>query len=102
MKAGERPLVISDGIFPTFGVVAPVPEYVKVLEPYQGAIWLDDAHAIGVLGPHGRGTYEYYGLASDNLFFGGTLSKACVYVLAALKGHYTYGHTNCHKSRRFR
>jgi len=76
VKAGERPLVISDGIFPTFGVVAPVPEYVKVLEPYQGAIWLDDAHAIGVLGPHGRGTYEYYGLASDNLFFGGTLSKA--------------------------
>src|SRR5208337_3013453 len=31
VKAGERPLVISDGIFPTFGEVVPVPEYVKVL-----------------------------------------------------------------------
>lgn len=76
MQAGERPWVVSDGIFPTFGVVAPVREYFQAVEPYQGAIWLDDAHGVGVLGAHGRGTYEYYGLASDNLFFGGTLSKS--------------------------
>jgi glycine C-acetyltransferase/8-amino-7-oxononanoate synthase len=76
VQAGERPLVVSDGIFPTFGIVAPVREYFQAVEPYQGAIWIDDAHGVGVLGAHGRGTYEYYGLASDNLFFGGTLSKS--------------------------
>jgi len=76
LKAGQRPLVMSDGIFPTFGKVAPVPEYLKMVEPYDGCIWLDDCHAIGVLGANGRGTYEHYGLKSDRLYFGGTTSKA--------------------------
>lgn len=76
LKAGQRPLLMSDGIFPTFGKIAPVPEYLKMIEPYDGSIWLDDCHAVGVLGANGRGTYEYYGLKSDRLYFGGTTSKA--------------------------
>jgi 7-keto-8-aminopelargonate synthetase-like enzyme len=76
LKAGQRPLLVSDGVFPTFGQIAPVPEYVKAIEPYEGLVWLDDNHGVGVLGPHGRGTYDHYGLKSDRLFFGGTMSKA--------------------------
>ncbi len=76
VKAGEKPLVLSDGIFPTFGLLAPVPEYLKIVEPYDGLIWLDDAHAVGVLGPHGRGTYDHFRLKSNRLYFGGTFSKA--------------------------
>jgi 8-amino-7-oxononanoate synthase len=76
LKAAQRPLVATDGIFPTFGKVAPIPEYLKAIEPYDGSLWLDDCHAIGILGANGRGTYEYYGLESNRLFFGGTLSKA--------------------------
>lgn len=76
LKPGERPLLMSDGVFPTFGVIAPVPEYVKVLEPYGGLIALDDSHGVGVLGPNGRGTCDHYGLRSDRLYFAGTLSKA--------------------------
>ena len=76
LKPGEKPLIASDGIFPTFGKVAPIPDYFKIAERYDGCIWLDDCHAIGVLGENGRGTYEYYGLKSPRLFFGGTLSKA--------------------------
>jgi 8-amino-7-oxononanoate synthase len=76
LKAGQKPLVVSDGIFPTFGKIAPIPEYLKQVEPYDGCMWLDDCHAIGVLGTNGRGTYEYYGLRSDRLRYGGTLSKA--------------------------
>jgi 7-keto-8-aminopelargonate synthetase-like enzyme len=76
LKPGEKPLVASDGIFPTFGKVAPIPEYFKIAERYDGCVWLDDCHAIGVLGENGRGTYEYYGLKSPRLYFGGTLSKA--------------------------
>lgn len=76
LQAGQRPLVASDGIFPTFGKIAPLPSYLHLVEPYDGCIWVDDCHAVGVLGEHGRGTYEYYGMSSDRLYFGGTLSKA--------------------------
>ena len=76
LKPGERPLVMTDGVFPTFGVLAPVPDYLKVLEPYGGLLALDDSHGVGVLGPNGGGTIEHYGLRSDRLYFAGTLSKA--------------------------
>jgi 8-amino-7-oxononanoate synthase len=76
LKAGRKPLVVSDGVFPTFGRIAPVPEYVKAIESYEGSVWLDDNHGVGVLGPNGRGTYEHFGLKSNRLFFGGTMSKA--------------------------
>jgi glycine C-acetyltransferase/8-amino-7-oxononanoate synthase len=76
LKPNERPLLCTDGIFPTFGVIAPVPDYVEILKEYNGLIVLDDAHAVGVLGSKGRGTYDYFGLQGDNLYFSGTLSKA--------------------------
>ena len=76
LKPGQKALAVSDGIFPTFGKIAPIREYVKRIEAYDGCMWLDDCHAIGVLGANGRGTYEYFGLQSPRLYFGGTLSKA--------------------------
>ena len=76
LKRSQKPLIVSDGIFPAFGKVAPIPDYLKHVEAYDGCLWLDDCHAVGVLGANGRGTYEYYGLRSDRLYFGGTLSKA--------------------------
>jgi 8-amino-7-oxononanoate synthase len=76
LGAGLRPLVLSDGIFPVPGEIAPVPDYVKVLEPYNGLLWLDDCHALGVIGPNGRGTYDHFGVKGDRLFYGGTMSKA--------------------------
>jgi 8-amino-7-oxononanoate synthase len=76
LKPGERPLVMSDGVFPTFGVIAPVPDYLKAVEPYGGLVALDDSHGVGVLGQNGRGTVDHYGLKSDRLYFAGTLSKA--------------------------
>ena len=60
LRPGERPLVISDGVFPISGEIAPVAGYRDALAPYEGAILcLDDAHATGVLGEHGRGTLEH-------------------------------------------
>ena len=76
LKAGEVPLVMSDGIFPTFGVIAPVPDYVKALEPYGGYLSLDDSHDVGHMGPNGRGTYDYFGIRNDRCFYAGTMSKA--------------------------
>ena len=61
LRPGERPLVISDGVFPISGEIAPAPDYLAALSPYAGAILcLDDAHATGVLGARGRGTAEYW------------------------------------------
>jgi 7-keto-8-aminopelargonate synthetase-like enzyme len=76
LKAGQKPFVASDGVFPTYGLIAPIPQYLEVLAPYEGTIWLDDNHGVGVLGANGRGTYEHYNLKSDHLLFGGTFSKA--------------------------
>jgi 7-keto-8-aminopelargonate synthetase-like enzyme len=76
LQPGQRPLVASDGIFPTFGRIAPLPAYLPLVEAYDGCLWVDDCHALGVLGARGRGTYEHYGLRSERLYFGSTLSKA--------------------------
>lgn len=76
LKASQHPFVISDGIFPTFGVIAPAADYARILAPYEGILCLDDNHGVGVLGPNGRGTLDHFGLQGDKLFFGGTLSKA--------------------------
>ncbi len=64
LQPGERPLVISDGVFPISGEIAPAPAYLDALAPYAGAILcLDDAHATGVLGAQGRGTLEHWKLS---------------------------------------
>lgn len=77
LAAGAKPLIFTDGIFPISGAIAPVDEYLGVLGNYDGAgISLDDAHAVGVLGDHGRGTYEHFGVNGENLYFSGTFSKA--------------------------
>ena len=61
LRPGERALVISDGVFPISGEIAPLPDYLAALAPYPGAkMCLDDAHATGVLGAQGRGTAEYW------------------------------------------
>jgi len=86
---GDRPLVMTDGVFPDFGWVAPVSGYIEVLTDYPGAaLCLDDSHSFGILGENGRGTFEHAGLwrrcaesSPDDtsvirLFVCGTLSKA--------------------------
>lgn len=66
LKRGQRPLVMSDGVFSALGDIAPVDRYGEMLRQYPGAaVLLDDAHGIGVLGQHGRGTYEHTGLMAD-------------------------------------
>ena len=87
----QRPLVLTDGVSSSLGCVAPIDRYCRILEQYDGAaILVDDAHGMGTIGDHGRGTLDYLGLwsaavnddpaAADRprvrLYVGGTLSKA--------------------------
>ena len=76
LSPGERPLVLSDGLFPISGEIAPLPAYLELVKPYHGLVFLDDAHAVGVLGPDGRGTLDYYGIQPGAGRACGTLAKA--------------------------
>ncbi|HEY9075817.1 MAG TPA: pyridoxal phosphate-dependent aminotransferase family protein [Anaerolineaceae bacterium] len=76
LHPGERPLVVSDGVFPISGEIAPLPAYLEAITPYGGQVYLDDAHAVGVLGIHGRGTPDFYGIQDSRCRTSGTLAKA--------------------------
>lgn len=77
LSRGERPLVMSDGLFPVSGAIAPADKYLKIVRKYDGLICLDDAHATGVLGENGRGTLEHHKISGNpNCFAAHTLSKA--------------------------
>jgi 7-keto-8-aminopelargonate synthetase-like enzyme len=73
---GQRPLVASDGLFPVMGNLAPVRDYLKLLDEYDGLLWIDDAHGVGILGAHGRGSCEALGIPFHRIYLGATLSKA--------------------------
>ncbi|MDR0870262.1 MAG: pyridoxal phosphate-dependent aminotransferase family protein [Planctomycetaceae bacterium] len=63
LQLHEKPLVITDGVFSMLGTVAPVNDYLELLEKYEGAsLWLDDAHGFGVLGDRGLGTLDSFGI----------------------------------------
>ena len=76
LKKEKKPLIVSDGLFPIWAEIPPVPEYLKIAEKHNGAVWVDDAHGVGILGEQGRGVYDYFQLKSERLFMGATLSKA--------------------------
>ncbi len=77
VRPGETPLVMTDGVFPSTGAIAPLPAYASVLSRYSPCLLcIDDAHAVGVIGEKGQGTFEYYGMKEKGLHFAGTLSKA--------------------------
>jgi len=77
LPAGAKPLVLTDGVFPAFGEIAPVADILDVIEPFDGILALDDAHGVGILGSNGRGTLEHFGKTpGESVLSAGTLSKA--------------------------
>jgi glycine C-acetyltransferase len=69
-------LVVTDGVFSMDGDIAPLPGIVAAAEEYGAAVLVDDAHASGVLGDHGRGSVDHFGLHGRVALQVGTLSKA--------------------------
>ena len=72
----ERPLILSDGVFPVSGEIAPLPDYLALVKPLRGLVYLDDAHAVGVLGENGRGTPEFFQIQDEDCSTSATLAKA--------------------------
>jgi glycine C-acetyltransferase len=69
-------LVVTDGVFSMDGDIAPLPGIVEAAERYGAAVFVDDAHASGVLGTAGRGSVSHFGLEGRVQVQVGTLSKA--------------------------
>ena len=69
-------LVVTDGVFSMDGDIAPLPAVVEAAEEFGAAVFVDDAHASGVLGRNGRGSVDHFGLHGRVAIQVGTLSKA--------------------------
>jgi len=69
-------LVVTDGVFSMDGDIAPLPGIVEAAQEAGAAVFIDDAHASGVLGRNGRGTVDHFGLHGRVAIQVGTLSKA--------------------------
>jgi glycine C-acetyltransferase len=69
-------LVITDGVFSMEGSIAPLPDLLDICRRYDAVLMVDDSHATGVLGRHGRGTAEHFGMIGDIDIITSTLGKA--------------------------
>ncbi len=76
-------LIVTDGVFSMSGDICKLPEIVALAKKYNARVMVDDAHALGVLGTHGRGTAEHFNLEDDVDIYMGTFSKS----LASLGGY---------------
>ena len=76
VSEGGARLVITDGVFSMLGDLAPLPEILRVAHAHDARALVDDAHALGVLGAHGRGSGEHFGVQDDVDLVVGTFSKS--------------------------
>lgn len=69
-------LIAADAVFSMDGDIAPIPEYLALCEKYDAYLYLDDAHGFGVLGEHGQGSLNHFGIQSPRIIMMATLGKA--------------------------
>lgn len=69
-------IIVSDGVFSMSGTLAKVPELVELAQEYGARLYLDDAHAIGVVGEKGMGSASVFGLTDQVDLISGTFSKS--------------------------
>lgn len=72
--SGRRALVVTDSLFSMDGVTAPLVEIARLARAFEAGLLVDEAHALGVLGPNGRGVAAAAGVEPDIVV--GTLGKS--------------------------
>jgi glycine C-acetyltransferase len=83
----RRRLIATDGVFSMDGYVAPLREICDLADRYDAMVMVDDSHAVGFVGPTGRGTPELHGVTDRVDIITGTLGKA----LGGASGGFTSG-----------
>lgn len=80
-------VIVTDGVFSMDGFIAPLVEICDLADRYDALVLVDDSHAVGFLGQHGRGTPELCGVADRIDILTGTFGKA----LGGAAGGYVSG-----------
>ncbi len=78
-------LVATDGVFSMDGFIAPLKDICNLAEKYNAMVMVDDSHAVGFMGEHGKGTHEHNDVMGRIDIITGTLGKA----LGGASGGYT-------------
>jgi 8-amino-7-oxononanoate synthase len=72
----QHAMIVTDGIFSMEGTIAQLDVICELAEQYGAGVYVDDAHAVGVLGPNGRGTAAHFGVQDKVDIVMGTFSKS--------------------------
>jgi glycine C-acetyltransferase len=80
-------LIATDGVFSMDGTLANLPAICDLADRHDALVMIDDSHAVGVLGPRGRGSHDHHGVVERVDIITGTLGKA----LGGASGGYTSG-----------
>jgi glycine C-acetyltransferase len=75
-RDARRRLIVTDGVFSMDGHVAPLAEICDLADRHDAMVMVDDSHAVGFVGPEGRGTPELAGVMDRVDIITGTLGKA--------------------------
>ncbi len=84
-KGARIKLIATDGVFSMDGFIANLKGVCDLADEYDALVMVDDSHAVGFMGEHGRGTHEYCGVMGRVDIITGTLGKA----LGGASGGYT-------------
>ena len=80
-------MIATDGVFSMDGIIANLKGICDLADKYSALVMVDDSHAVGFIGEHGRGSVEYNGVEGRVDVITGTLGKA----LGGASGGYTSG-----------
>ncbi|MBT4666606.1 MAG: glycine C-acetyltransferase, partial [Opitutae bacterium] len=86
-KDARRKLIVTDGVFSMDGSLANLSAICDLADEHEALVMVDDSHAVGFMGKHGRGTHEHQGVMERVDILTGTLGKA----LGGASGGYTSG-----------
>ena len=86
-KDARRKLIVTDGVFSMDGSLANLSAICDLADEHEALVTVDDSHAVGFMGKHGRGTHEHQGVMERVDILTGTLGKA----LGGASGGYISG-----------
>ena len=94
-------IIVADGVFSMSGDILKLPEINALAKQYNCKLYVDDAHALGVLGPRGEGTAQHFGLEKEVDLVMGTFSKSFASIGGFIAGPADVVHYIKHKARPF-